>query len=334
MTKKEEIENEEKQDLIQVEGTESKVALRTQEGLVALAQSYLRKNGDVVLPPNYDVNDAIKSLYLATLQTVDKTGRPALEVCTKESIKEAVQNYVSKGLNVAKKQCYPIVRGNTLTLHESYFGRQKEAMSYAGIKINSNVIYEGESVEIDTRQDGSKIIRHKPDFTKFDASKIIGAYAVAVREDGTVDDSDIMTIKEIRRSWAQGSSGGKVHEAFPVEMCRKTVIARLAKKYVNTSDDKTKFEVLNSDMGDYYDNTDINPNVEIEDNVEIKPAFRKTTNEPEMVVGDIEGSGKTKEILYKEFITHKSQYRAVPNSYKEEQQEDGHTRKTIEVYCD
>ena len=92
MAKKEEIENEEeKQDLIQVEGTESKVALRTQEGLVALAQSYLRKNGDVVLPPNYDVNDAIKSLYLATLQTVDKTGRPALEVCTKESIKEEME---------------------------------------------------------------------------------------------------------------------------------------------------------------------------------------------------------------------------------------------------
>lgn len=315
---------EEKQELVQVEETGNKVALRTQEGLVALAQSYLRKNGDVVLPPNYDVNDAIKSLYLATLQTVDKNGRPALEVCTKESITEAVQHYVSKGLNVAKKQCYPIVRGNTLTLHESYFGRQKEAMSYAGIKINSNVIYEGESVEIDTRQDGSKIIRHKPDFTKFDDKKIVGAYAVAVKEDGTVDDSDIMTIKEIRRSWAQGSSGGTVHENFPVEMARKTVIARLAKKYVNTSDDKTKFEVLNSDMGDYYNDADLDPNVEIEDNVEIKPIPKKTTNKTEMVVEGLDNG--TKEITYAEFINHKDKYRAVPNSYDKE-------KKTIQVYC-
>ena len=317
---------EEEQELVQVEETGTKVALRTQEGLVALAQSYLRKNGDVVLPPNYDVNDAIKSLYLATLQTVNKEGKPALEVCTKESITEAVQNYVSKGLNVAKKQCYPIVRGNMLTLHESYFGRQKEAKAYAGIKINSNVIYEGESVEIDTRQDGSKIIRHKPDFTKFDPAKIVGAYAVAVRDDGAVDDSDIMTIKEIRRSWAQGSSGGKVHEAFPVEMARKTVIARLAKKYVNTSDDKTKFEILNSDMGDYYNNDTINADVEIEDNVEIKPVAKETTNKVEMVVDGIDGSGETKEITYNEFINHKDKYRAVPNSYSKE-------KKTILVYC-
>ena len=317
---------EEKQELVVAEDTGTKVALRTQEGLVALAQSYLRKNGDVVLPPNYDVNDAIKNLYLATLQTVDKQGKPALQVCTKESITQVVQNYVSKGLNVSKKQCYPIVRGNVLTLHESYFGRQKEAKAYAGIKINSNVIYEGESVEIVPRQDGSKIIIHKPDFTKFDTTKIVGAYAVAVREDGSVDDSDIMTKKEIDRSWAQGSSGGDVHKAFPVEMCRKTVIARLAKKYVNTSDDSTKFEILNSDMGDYYNDDSINANVEIEDNVEIKPMPKKTTNKVEMSVDNIEGSGETKEITYGEFINHKDKYRAVPNSYDKE-------KKTILVYC-
>lgn len=319
----------EKNELVTVEG-EHKITLRSQEGLVAIAQTYLKKNGDVILPPNYDVNDAVKALYLATLQTKDKQGRPALEVCTRESIEQAVQNYVSKGLNVAKKQCYPIVYGNTLTLSESYFGKQKQAHSYAGVTINSNVIYEGEKVNIIVRPNGTKIIEHTPDFSKFNTDKIVGAYAIAVNDNGDVVDSDIMTIAEIKKSWAKSQSGGTVHKEFPVEMARKTVIGRIAKRFINTSDDSNKFEVINSDMGNYYENEEINAAVVIEDE---KPVTAKTasTNESDMVVDDIEES--TKEILYSEFVNHKSKYRAVPNSYKETPMADGKIKKTILVYC-
>lgn len=311
---------ENKQELIEVEG-ENKISLRTQEGLIAVAQTYLKKNGDVILPPNYDVNDAVKALYLKTIQTVDKQKRPVLEVCTRESIEQVVQNYVSKGLNIAKNQCYLVCYGNTLTLQESYFGKQKEANAYAGITINSNVIYEGEKVNIVVRPNGTKIIEHTPDFSKFDTNKIIGAYAIAVNDKGEVVDSDIMTMKEIRQSWAKSSSGGTVHKEFPVEMTRKTVIARLAKRFINTSDDSTKFEVVNSDMGDY----EINANdIIIEDN---KPTPKKTqgTNEQEMVVDEL-GEEQTKEIPYSEFKNNTDKYRAVPNSYDKE-------TKTIKVYC-
>lgn len=311
---------ENKQELIEVEG-ENKISLRTQEGLIAVAQTYLKKNGDVILPPNYDVNDAVKALYLKTIQTVDKQKRPVLEVCTRESIEQVVQNYVSKGLNIAKNQCYLVCYGNTLTLQESYFGKQKEANAYAGITINSNVIYEGEKVNIVVRPNGTKIIEHTPDFSKFDTNKIIGAYAIAVNDKGEVVDSDIMTMKEIKQSWAKSSSGGTVHKEFPVEMTRKTVIARLAKRFINTSDDSTKFEVVNSDMGDY----EINANdVIIEDN---KPTPKKTqsTNEQEMVVEEL-GEEQTKEIPYSEFKNNTDKYRAVPNSYDKE-------TKTIKVYC-
>lgn len=311
---------ENKQELIEVEG-ENKISLRTQEGLIAVAQTYLKKNGDVILPPNYDVNDAVKALYLKTIQTVDKQKRPVLEVCTRESIEQVVQNYVSKGLNIAKNQCYLVCYGNTLTLQESYFGKQKEANAYAGITINSNVVYEGEKVNIVVRPNGTKIIEHTPDFSKFDTNKIIGAYAIAVNDKGEVVDSDIMTMKEIRQSWAKSSSGGTVHKEFPVEMTRKTVIARLAKRFINTSDDSTKFEVVNSDMGDY----EINANdIIIEDN---KPTPKKTqsTNEQEMVIEEL-GEEQTKEIPYSEFKNNTDKYRAVPNSYDRE-------TKTIKVYC-
>lgn len=314
---------ENKQELIEVEG-ENKISLRTQEGLIAVAQTYLKKNGDVILPPNYDVNDAVKALYLKTIQTVDKQKRPVLEVCTRESIEQVVQNYVSKGLNIAKNQCYLVCYGNTLTLQESYFGKQKEANAYAGITINSNVIYEGEKVNIVVRPNGTKIIEHTPDFSKFDTNKIVGAYAIAVNDKGEVVDSDIMTMKEIRQSWAKSSSGGTVHKEFPVEMTRKTVIARLAKRFINTSDDSTKFEVVNSDMGNYYENSEIDADIIIED--QKQPTQKSTgTNEQEMVVEEL-GEEQTKEIPYSEFKNNTDKYRAVPNSYDKE-------TKTIKVYC-
>lgn len=314
------MEQENNKDLIVTEN-ENKVSLRTQEGLIAVAQTYLKKNGDVVLPPNYDVNDAVKALYLKTIQTVDKQKRPVLEVCTRESIEQVVQNYVSKGLNIAKNQCYLVCYGNTLTLQESYFGKEKQAKAYAGVTINSNVIYEGEKVNIIVRPNGTKIVEHQPDFSKFDTTKIVGAYAIAVKDDGEVVDSDIMTIKEIRQSWSKSQSGGTVHKEFPVEMARKTVIGRLAKRFINTSDDSTKFEVINSDMGDY----EINANDVVIEDTKPTPQKTTTTNEPEMTVGEL-GEEQTKEIPYSEFKNNTDKYRAVPNSYDKE-------TKTIRVYC-
>lgn len=319
--------NETKQELVTTKDNGS-VALRTSEGLVAVAQKYLNSNGNIVLPPNYDVNAAVKSLYLQTLQTVDKQKKPALEVCTRTSIEQVVQEYVSKGLNIEKKQCYLVVYGNALTLQEGYFGKQKQAKTDAHIKINSNVIYEGEKVTIENRLDGSKIIHHESDFTKFNVEKIVGAYAVAIREDGSVDDSDIMTMQEIKRSWGQSRSGGDVSKQFPVEMCRKTVISRLAKKYINTSDDSAKFDNLETDVADYYKNDDINADIVIEDNVEIKPApvQTKTTNKEVKMDLDNLDSASTKEISYTEYINNKDNYTIVPNSYNKQ-------KKTIMVYC-
>lgn len=314
------MEQENNKDLIVTEN-ENKVSLRTQEGLIAVAQTYLKKNGDVVLPPNYDVNDAVKALYLKTIQTADKQKRPVLEVCTRESIEQVVQNYVSKGLNIAKNQCYLVCYGNTLTLQDSYFGKEKQAKAYAGVTINSNVIYEGEKVNIIVRPNGTKIVEHQPDFSKFDTMKIIGAYAIAVKDNGEVVDSDIMTIKEIRQSWAKSQSGGTVHKEFPVEMARKTVIGRLAKRFINTSDDSTKFEVINSDMGDY----EINANDVVIEDTKPTPQKTTTTNEPELTVEGLDEE-QTKEIPYSEFKNNTDKYRAVPNSYDKE-------TKTIRVYC-
>ena len=317
---------ENKNEIVEVKESENKVALRSKEGFVAVAQNYLQNDGSVILPPNYDVNDAVKALYLQALQTTNKQGKPALDVCTRESIEQVVQNYVSRGLNVAKNQCYLVCYGNTLTLQDSYFGKEKQAKAYAGVDIHSNVIYKGEEVSIETRSNGTKVINHKPDFSKFDINNIIGAYAVATKEDGTVVDSEIMTMEEIKRSWAKSQSGGTVHKEFPVEMARKTVIGRLAKGFINTSDDSNKFSSVNSDMGEFYVDEEMNADLIIEDTQPKKTAKSSTdSEEPEMVIEELDGE-ETKEIKYSEFKNNKTKYRAVPNSYDEE-------RKTIRVYC-
>lgn len=320
---------ETKNEIVKADGKE--VALRTSEGFVAIANEFIKNHGEVVLPPNYDVNDAVKALYLQTLQTVDKQKRPVLEVCSRTSIEQVVQTYVSKGLNIAKKQCYLVAYGNTLTLQESYFGKQKQAKAYAKIKINSNVIYKGEEVNIEQRLDGTKVIHHKPDFSKFDIDNIIGAYAVAVREDGTVDDSEIMTKKEIDRSWAKSMTGGTVHKEFPVEMSRKTVIGRLSKKYINTSDDSNKFTSVETDMGDYDIVSEIDANTVITDDVvtpKSTPAAKLDENkEPEMVIDELDKENENvREIPYSEFKDNQDKYRAVPKSYNTK-------TKTIKVYC-
>lgn len=318
---------EEKQE-IQVTETKKEVALRTQEGFIEVANTYLHNNGDITLPPNYDVNDAVKSLYLQFLQTKDKMKRPAPEVCTQESITQCIQTYVSRGYNVAKNQCYLIVRDNILTLMPSYFGKQKNAKEYANVKINTNVIYKDEEVKINVRPDGSKTIEHKPDFSKFNTDNIVGAYAVAVNiATGEVVNSDIMTIAEIKKSWAKSSSGGDVHKQFPVEMCRKTVAGRLAKSFINTSDDEYKFTHIDSDIGEL--SIDANEmdkpekqaeeDVIIVDDVEIKETTSKENFEP------IDPNATTTTISYAEYKNNKEKYKLVPNSYNS-------TTKKVEVY--
>lgn len=315
---------EEKQEITNLEN-KKEISLRTQEGFIETANTFLRNNGQIVVPPNYDVNDAVKNLYLKVLETKDKNKRPVLEVCTAESIKQCIQNYVANGLNISKNQCYLIPYGNVLTLSIGSFGKQKQARSMANIRINSNVIYAGEDVKIEIRQDGSKIIHHTPDFTKFDLDKIVGAYAVAVDiSSGEVINSDIMTKKEIDRSHAK-SSGGTVHKEFPVEMCKKTVISRLAKVFINTSDDEYKMTTISTDVGDITINADEELNKNEQEDIVIIDEKDLGSNEQEQNLEPINENSPTSEISYAEFKNNPNKYRLVPNSYNK-------VTKTVMVY--
>lgn len=194
-------------------------------------------NGQLVLPEDYVVGNALKSAYLQ-LQTVkDKNYKPAMEVCTQKSIANALLDMVTMGLNPAKKQCYFIIRGNELTMMPSYFGNQMALKRLPSIKdVWANVIYEGDSIEIDNINGKDILKSHNTSFQNRN-NEIIGAYAVVEKNDGEKIYT-FMTKKEIDSCWNKSSSKDHtVHKEFPAEMAKRTVINRACKSYVNTSTD-------------------------------------------------------------------------------------------------
>ena len=195
----------------------------------------------LVLPDDYVVGNALKAAWLLLPTIEDKDKKPALEVCTPESIQNALFEMCVRGLNPYKKQGYFIVFGKQLQWMTSYQGNQTIAKRVAGlVKIIGNVIYEKDTFiyEIDPKT-GQKIVKeHKQNLDNIDITKIKGAYATFELADGTLDMIP-MTIQQIRESWMMGSAKGssKAHANFTDEMAIKSVINRACKHLINTSSD-------------------------------------------------------------------------------------------------
>lgn len=232
----------------------------------------------LALPQNYSHSNALKSAFFKLQETVDRSGKPALEVCTKESIANALLDMVVQGLSPAKTQCYFIVYGTKLQLNRSYFGTQAVLKRLSNVKdIWANVIFEGDDFVYEIDHGRDKLVSHGTKFENRD-NKILGAYAVIK----TTEDEELLTVmtrKEIETAWSQGKTKN-VQEKFPTEMAKRTVINRAAKAFINTSDDSDLLvESINNTTENEYDNQErkeINPEAEIQQNankeeLDIKP---------------------------------------------------------------
>lgn len=206
-----------------------------------VAKGFVEGNTAIAIAPNYDYVSAVRDLYLKVVDLKDKTGRPALDVVTPQSVEKAIRTMLIKGLSPVKNQCYPIVRGNQLTLHVSYQGNKRSAYEsnrevVAG-SIRSQVIYEGDTFIDRITPDGRReLVEHKqPPFGKR-STNIIGAYAIVTYKNGKTE-IDLMTFDEIKQAWAKSSSGGTTHKEFPHEMACKTVESRLSKKLYSATNE-------------------------------------------------------------------------------------------------
>lgn len=217
--------------------------------VVAERVRVFQENGELHFPANYSPENAMKAAWLTIQETVDRNGKPALEVCTKNSIANALLNMVIQGLNPAKKQCYFIVYGSQLALQRSYFGSIHIAKTVdPNIQdIVAEVVYEGQKFRYQRQRGYNIIIEHEMQLGD-DSKPIIGAYAQVLYKDGR-EKSTIMSFEEIKAAWAKSpthpiESDGEIkktstHGQYTAEMAKKTVINRACKSIINTSDDSS-----------------------------------------------------------------------------------------------
>jgi recombination protein RecT len=197
--------------------------------------------GELHLPPNYSVENAMKSAWLILQNTVDKDKRPVLQVCSKDSIANALLDMAVQGLNPAKKQGYFIAYGKQLVFQRSYFGTMAVTKRVAGAKdIFAEVVYKGDEFEYTIKNGNKYITKHIQRIENVDPNNIVAAYCTIIFDDDR-QFTDIMTWAEIQKAWSKSKMNpekeGSTHKEFAQEMARKTVINRACKRYLNSSDD-------------------------------------------------------------------------------------------------
>lgn len=197
--------------------------------------------GELKLPNDYSPENALKGAMLILEELKDKSGRPLLEVCSRPSVAQALLKMCVEGLSPLKKQGYFIIYGSELVWMRSYQGSLALARRVGGVfDVVPNAIYEADEFEysIDIETGYKKLIKHNQNIKNIDNSKITGAYALVIYNDGRKD-LEVMTMQEIKQAWLQGYAKGNsgAHNNFTQEMCKKTVISRACKTPINSSDD-------------------------------------------------------------------------------------------------
>jgi len=231
--------------------SESQLALSKRDFIDVVAEKALAfiQKGELVLPKDYSVNNALKSAWLILQNVEDKDHKKALQVCTRDSIANSLLDMIVQGLNPQKKQNYFIVYGNQLVCQRSYFGSMAVAQMVNPTigEFAHAVIYEGDTFKYGVQKGKKIVMEHTQDLDNVDKKKIKGAYCIALDKSGEPLRTEIMTIAEIHQAWKQSKmnpidENGKIkesstHSKFTADMAMKTVINKLCKLIINASSD-------------------------------------------------------------------------------------------------
>jgi len=209
----------------------------------------LQKKGKLTLPLNYAVQNALMSAWLILQETVDRNKTPVLQSCSRPSIVNSLLDMCIQGLSPQRKQCYFIAYGKRLSCMRSYFGSMAIVKNLAGAKdVCAEIIYAGDEFTYEIKNGNKKVIGHTQRFANIDPAKIAGAYCTIVFDDREF--TEVMDIQQIKKAWKKSKMDpgreGSTHKEFPEEMCKRTVIQRACKRYINSSsDDATLLAALN-----------------------------------------------------------------------------------------
>src|SRR6056297_2639816 len=125
----------------------------------------LTKKNSLDLPLNYSVGNALNAAWLELQNTKTKGGKNALEYCNDNTIKRALLDMVIQGLNPAKKQCYLLPYGKTLTCQPSYLGNVMIAKRQPEVEdIIARIIYKEDEFEFHIESGDIVIDNHSQKF--------------------------------------------------------------------------------------------------------------------------------------------------------------------------
>lgn len=215
----------------------------------------------LVLPPDYNVQNAVISSYLIIKQN------PKLIECTKDSIASALVDMATMGLSASKNQCYFVPYDGKVQLQPSYFGKIMAIKRIKGvIDVRADVIYKSTEYELKIDEYGNddiEIIKACPlEERKLD--NIVGAWCKIITDEnvwGSKTYTCIMTMEQIQKAWNQGATKGNspAHKNFTDEMAKKSVINRCCKNFVNSAKDQDiLIETINRTTSNEYESSNLN----------------------------------------------------------------------------
>lgn len=204
-----------------------------EEKALAKIQAYMELG--MTIPEGFSPANSLKKARFM-LNDMKVGGKPVLEVCTEESVMQALLESVAKGLDFSESQIYFIPRNNQMTTMESVYGRivrAKRASKY--YKPIVGYVHEGDIFDfgIDVNTGYTKIIEHKTSVENLD-KPFIAAYAYVTDNDGNTD-VFVMTRKEWLKSWTKSSNGASVAKDFERDMIYRTIIKKSTKSLVNSN---------------------------------------------------------------------------------------------------
>lgn len=155
---------------------------------------------------------------------------PALAKINPAQVIQGLLKGAYLGLDFLNRECYLIPYGNTVQFQTDYKGEVKFIKKYSVRKIKdiyAKVVREGDQFE-EKITDGQPSIDFKP--LPFNDGEIIGAFAVVLYQDGGMS-YEAMSVKDIngvRNNYSKANQSKAWKNSFD-EMCKKTVLRRLAK---------------------------------------------------------------------------------------------------------
>ncbi len=207
---------------------------------IALKVKEMYEAGNIAFPKNYSPENALHSAWLILQEVKDKAGNLALNFCTKASISNALFRMVVLGLNPDKDQCYFIPYGNILTCQPSVWGDIAVAIDCGAKDVIAQIVYDGDEFDYEINRGKISITKHKQSFKNVSFDKIVGAYGILGKPDGT-DEVIFMPMDRIRRSWGQSkmnpNGDNSTHTKFTDEMVLRTTLRRICKPFINSSND-------------------------------------------------------------------------------------------------